>query len=222
MNSGGMARSITTTQTEQHDKLLALVERYKSSQTQKPVNGHTQSAFDDTMAWLDDWQGPVILDSCCGVGQSTAILANRFPKAKVIGLDKSAARLAKHHAYQNTAQNYRLVRADVVDFWRLAVASSCHFDAHYLLYPNPYPKPAQIQKRWYAHAVMPALMGLANTLYVRSNWQLYLQEFALASSCYGLEGELEALDSGEVMTPFEKKYMDSGQVCYQLALERQV
>ena len=214
------ARSITTTQEGIHDKLTELVERYRQSQFQRPIQTHTKQVFDESMAWLDDWSGDVILDSCCGVGESTAQLSKQFPAAKVIGLDKSAARLDKHHAYAQDAKNYRVFRADVNDYWRLAAQQKVTFARHCLFYPNPYPKPSQIQKRWYASAVMPAFMSLAPITEVRSNWRLYLEEFAQAALCYGVGGRLEQIGQGEPVTPFERKYINSGQACYSLKLER--
>lgn len=216
------ARAITTTQVAIHDNLLALVERYQNSEFKRPISDHTQMVFDHVMEWLDGWQGEVMLDSCCGVGESTALLAKRFPHARIIGLDKSAARLDKHHAYAGGNENYKVLRADVNDFWRLAASKGCQFSRHYLLYPNPYPKPSQLQKRWHASAVMPALMALANTVEVRSNWLLYLQEFEQSAKCYGFTGRFADVTSSEPMTPFERKYQHSGQSCFSLVLEREL
>ncbi|MFC3094872.1 methyltransferase domain-containing protein [Alteromonas sediminis] len=213
------ARTITTRQTGLHDKLIERVNRYRLSRSRRPIAAHTQRAFEDALAWLGDGAGEIILDSCCGVGESTAKLAERFPAAKVIGLDKSVARLDKHHAYQHEGSNYRVIRADVNDFWRLAHDNALTFNRHYLLYPNPYPKPSQLQKRWYASDVMPSLMAISNTLEVRSNWLLYLQEFEQAAMCYGVKGNIRNLDGSSPMTPFERKYRQSGQQCFALQFE---
>ena len=67
---------------------------------------------------VEAYSGPLIIDSCCGTGDSTRNLAGRFPEALVVGVDKSAHRLARHQP--GDRQNYALVRADVNDFWRLA------------------------------------------------------------------------------------------------------
>ena len=116
-----IVHGITTTQTQPHDKLIEYVERYQRAARGRPVSAHTQAAFDESLNWLDDWQGDIIFDSCCGVGESTAAIAKQFPDAKVIGIDKSAARLAKHAHYGTSQDNYRVLRADVNDFF----AKSC-------------------------------------------------------------------------------------------------
>lgn len=211
-------RPINTTQTEVHEKLEEYVKRYQGASRQRPVSEHTQTAFDTCLAWLGDWPGPVIFDSCCGVGESTAVIALQFPNAKVIGIDKSAARLAKHATYDNAACNYRVVRADVNDFWFLARQSKIQLSHHFLLYPNPYPKPGQVQKRWHASPAMPDFVALGGSVEVRSNWRLLLEEFKVALSIYGIESELSAVNASPI-TPFERKYLQSGQDCWRLVTQ---
>lgn len=211
-----IVRGITTSQTEPHEKLLQYVERYRNSKRLRPVSGHTQTAFDECVSWLNGWQGHVIFDSCCGVGESTAVIAAQFPDAKVIGIDKSAARLAKHGHYQNDLNNYRIVRADVNDFWFLARQHGLQLSQHFLLYPNPYPKPSQVQKRWHAGPAMPDFVSLGGQLHIRSNWKILVQEFQMALSVYGIDSDISAVNSGPPLTPFERKYCGAGQQCWQL------
>ncbi|RDV24210.1 SAM-dependent methyltransferase [Alteromonas aestuariivivens] len=213
----GNSRGITTNQTGVHDKLDELVKRYRSGASQRPVSEHTRETFAQAEQWLDGWSGTLILDSCCGVGESTANIAAQFPEARVLGLDKSAARVDKHGYYQQPdSDNYRVIRADVNDFWRLARQAGWKVQRHYLLYPNPYPKSAQVQKRWHASAAMVDLMALCPHIEVRSNWLIYLMEFAQAASHYGLVSNLAEIRSQASMTPFERKYRASGQTCWQL------
>ena len=221
----GNSRTVESQQSGVHDKLEAVVAKYQRTENRRPIHAHTQQAFDAIAEWLRDWQGEVILDSCCGVGKSAAGLAERFPDARVIGVDKSALRVGKHSHYQSEQANYQVVRADVVDFWRLMrdaqSGSAWHIGGHYLFYPNPYPKPSQLQKRWHASQAMPDLMALAPRIEVRSNWLIYLQEFALAAQQYGLSGQIQQVDLTQPpVTPFEQKYHNSGQTCWQYVAAR--
>lgn len=215
-STAGNSRTITTNQTGVHDKLDEIVKKYQSGASQRPISEHTQQAFEHACNWLRSWRGPVILDSCCGVGQSTVNLAHHYPDHKIIGVDKSAARIEKHHAYGTEAGNYLLVRADVNDFWRLVRRSDWQVQKHYLLYPNPYPKASQVQKRWHASAAMPDLMAMTPNIQVRSNWVVYLMEFAQAAAHYGVSAELTSISEQQAFTPFERKYQQSGQTCWQL------
>ncbi|MFP4263935.1 MAG: SAM-dependent methyltransferase, partial [Halomonas sp.] len=91
---------------------------------------------------------------------------------------------------------------------------------HYLLYPNPYPKAAHLKLRWHGHPVLPFILALGGRLELRSNWRLYLEEFALGvAQATGVVGEVESLDpAGEYLTPFEQKYHASGQALWRLVV----
>ncbi len=214
--TSGNSRNITTNQQGVHEKLDALVGRYQKASHQRPISAHTQAAFEQTAAWLDGFDGDIILDSCCGVGESTARLAKRYPQCRVVGIDKSQARLDKHESYASACDNYRVIRADVNDFWRLAVQANWRVQKHYLLYPNPYPKASQVQKRWHGSAAMKPLMALGSEIEVRSNWLVYLLEFAQAAKHYGCISDIREVHVDDAFTPFERKYAASGQTCWQL------
>ena len=62
-----------------------------------------------------------------------------------------------------------VVKADVNDFWRLAMESGWRPIRHYLLYPNPYPKASQLRKRWYGSPAFHRCWHWVG-LTVRSNW----------------------------------------------------
>ncbi|WP_100644369.1 tRNA (guanine(46)-N(7))-methyltransferase TrmB [Alteromonas facilis] len=210
------ARSVTSTQLEPHEKLVHYVQRYQNSERRHVPHQHTVEAFNQCLEWLGDFAGDIIFDSCCGVGESTAHIARHNPHAKVIGIDKSALRLGKHQHYGDNADNYIVVRADVSDFWYLARQQGIKLAKHCLYYPNPYPKPSQVQKRWHASPAMPDFMGLGGTLYVRSNWDLLVKEFQIALSLYGVDSTIEQLPCENPITPFERKYFASGQICWAL------
>lgn len=214
--ASGNSREITTSQQGVHDKLDELVAKYQQSENKRPISAHTQQAFDEINAWLEGFNGDIILDSCCGVGESTANLAKAYPKARIIGIDKSALRVDKHEHYRAQSDNYRVIRADVNDFWRLVRQSDWPVSQHFLLYPNPYPKKTQVQKRWHASAAMVDLMAITPHIEVRSNWLIYLLEFAQAAKHYGAVSNLSEVTGESHMTPFERKYRASGQVCWKL------
>ena len=74
--------------------------------------------------------------------------------------------------------NVKLVRADLVDFWALVYRDKYwQIHSNYLLYPNPYPKSQHLKRRWHGHPVFPILLGLGGNLIVRSNWNIYCEEF---------------------------------------------
>ena len=77
---------------------------------------------------------------------------------------------------------------------------------HYLLYPNPWPKKAHLKRRIHGHPSFPLLKQLGGAIEVRSNWKIYVDEFAAASQLLGLDTQVESLSAVEPLTLFERKY----------------
>lgn len=203
------SRSVVSNQPGIHDKLEERVRRHLAAPFRKPYADHNCRAFDHAQQWLQQahLQGrPLVLDSFCGVGESTWRLAGLFADCAVIGVDKSAARLEKHPAHAEQARdNYLLIRADVDDFWRLAVDAGWQLQGHFLLYPNPWPKSSQLQYRVHGSPLFPSLLALGGDVELRSNWPIYVEEFAQALRLAGFDARTE-LYHGETLTPFERKY----------------
>ena len=111
------------------------------------------------------------------------------------------------------------LRAELTSFWRLARRAGWRLERHYLLYPNPWPKPAQLQRRWHGHPVFPDLLGLGGKLEMRSNWSVYAEEFAAAAAlALGKPVLPLSLGATEITTPFERKYRASGHPLYSVAV----
>ncbi|WP_269617872.1 tRNA (guanine(46)-N(7))-methyltransferase TrmB [Zhongshania sp. BJYM1] len=205
-------REVTSNQNGIHPNLVTTVNKHLSHAFQKPYAQHNIEAFKDCSQWLAQRPNPLILDSFCGTGESTRQLARLFPESLVIGVDKSAVRLERHQQEQDEPiENYRLVRADVDDFWRLAVDANWQLKHHFLLYPNPWPKSAQLQYRVHGSAVFPALLQLGGEVTLRSNWKLYVDEFAAALSIAGKGAATRPYFPETTITAFERKYHHAGQ-----------
>ncbi|MFB0912360.1 MAG: methyltransferase domain-containing protein, partial [Glaciecola sp.] len=117
-------REVTTNQQGAHENLADIVNKYRHSEFKKPIAQHTKQTFDLVVDWLGSWQGDVIIDACCGVGESSIVLAQQHPNTKIIGIDKSSVRLDKHAHYKrqkdgDISNNVRVFQADLNDFWRL-------------------------------------------------------------------------------------------------------
>lgn len=165
--------------------------------SKKPIAAHTLQAFRSVQEYisennsdangLDGIDKDIVLDSGCGTGRSTLILADKYPDCIVIGVDRSLVRLTQRSSYkkftmkdddndeeedtqkkalmqivpsQNNNNNAVLIRAELSDFWRCVIAAKWKVRAHYLLYPNPYPKIKRVKSRWYGHPSFPILLGL--------------------------------------------------------------
>jgi tRNA (guanine-N7-)-methyltransferase len=204
---------ITSAQTGIHEQLTILVARHAQSEFRKPVMPYNQDAFEASMAaWRAVGSPPLILDAGCGVGLSTRHLARLYPGHFVVGVDQSADRLGRNTAWEgDLPSNFICVRADLVDYWRLMHTAGIHPQKHFVLYPNPWPKIGHLARRWHGHAVFPTIVALGGEIECRSNWRIYVEEFAAAlTQLSGIPAQGEPFVPVEPLTPFEKKYGDSG------------
>lgn len=216
------SRPVDSKQTGIHPNLQNLLRRHKQKNYKKPVSRASHNLFTELETQRLEKNLPLILDSGCGTAVSTFLLAERFPQHLVIGVDKSAHRLAKGRLNEDIRQrdNCLLVRMNLIDFWRLALQHQWQLTRHYLLYPNPWPKPAQLSRRWHAHPVFPYLLGLGGLLEMRCNWREYAEEFhAAVNFLQAGNCVLEEFDVGQALSLFEKKYAGSGHQLFRCRAE---
>lgn len=205
----GNSRKINSTQTAVHSRLEALVKKHLANAYRAPLREHNRVAYRQLQAFREKYSGPLILDSFCGTGLSTQLLARRFPDHAVIGIDQSAARLARHRP--DTTSNYLLLRGQCEELWRRLADDRITLAKHFLLYPNPWPKPGQLQRRIHGHPAFPVILRLGGELELRSNWPIYVEEFEAAMHIAGHAGQREKVPDSEIgLSLFEQKYHQSG------------
>jgi tRNA (guanine-N7-)-methyltransferase len=208
----GDSRLVASAQEGPHRDLETRVRRHLAHPFRKPILDYNRGAFAAALHARDAWQpeAPLILDAGCGVGFSTQCVAEACPDSFVVGVDQSAHRLGRGRLLPMPA-NALLIRADLVDFWRLLAESGVRLARHYVLYPNPWPKIGHLARRWHGHAVFPVWRELGGELECRSNWRIYIEEMAQALTLLtGQPVSPEPYRTSEPMTPFEKKYLASG------------
>ncbi len=211
-------REVETNQPDLHPRLDELVNKHLQHVFRKPPAQPTREAFQRLQQFAKGKSRPWILDTGCGIGESSATLAKRNPDAWVIGVDQSFKRLDQaERVVEELPENLTLLRADLIDLWLLAAQAGWRFEQVYLLYPNPWPKSEHFQRRWHGHAIWPFLLATANQLELRSNWQLYLQEFARAVELStGVLPVVEPWLPDPPITAFERKYHQAGQALWRL------
>jgi tRNA (guanine-N7-)-methyltransferase len=206
----GNSRFIASAQEGPHRDLEKRVRRHLAHPFRKPIRDYNRAACAAALAARDAWQpeAPLILDAGCGVGWSTQCIAAACPESFVVGVDQSADRLGRG---KPLPANALLIRADLVDFWRLLAESGVHLARHYVLYPNPWPKIGHLARRWHGHAVFPVWLELGGDLECRSNWRTYIEEMAQALALLtGQPVSTEPFTTEDPLTPYERKYLASG------------
>lgn len=219
--SYGLSRPVTSRQQGVHPRLGAVVEAHLAKAWRAPLHRPTVAAFVALLRELQGAPGNLVLDSGCGTGDSTRQIARALPDCLVIGVDQSVARLRRGGAvlFPHREGNAVLLRAELAAFWRLATAAGWRLQRHYLLYPNPWPKPAQLRRRWHAHPVFPDLLRLGGRLEMRCNWEVYALEFAAAvNRALGTDVQPAELGESPISSAFERKYRASGHPLYSVAV----
>ncbi|MFO7551428.1 MAG: SAM-dependent methyltransferase [Haliea sp.] len=206
------SRAVTSNQPGLHPRLARTVLRHLHHPHRSPLAAHNQSVWEDLRPLLQADPRPLVLDSFCGTGMSTALLAQRHPGHLVIGIDRSAHRLHRHIAAPGA--NYLLLQAECEPLWQQLAGAGLRVDYHYLLYPNPWPKSRHLQRRVHGHPGFRDLLALGGRVELRSNWQLYVEEFGVAMHLAGVRGLVRQLPEAPALTRFEDKYRRSGQLLW--------
>lgn len=214
------SRPVQSNQPGPHRRLEEIVRRHLRVPWQGPIHPASRKVYAELMARIGtgrNRQPPLVLDSGCGTGFSTARLAARFPDATVVGIDQSGARLKRFN--ETMPPNMHLIRARVEDIWRLLRADGIRPAHNFLLYPNPWPKAVHLKRRWHGHPVFPELIALGGQLELRTNWRIYAEEFALAAGiCGNAAPPVVSFSVQSPLSPFERKYAESGHRLYRLGL----
>jgi tRNA G46 methylase TrmB len=213
----GNSPEIVSAQSGPHARLDDVVRRHRDHLWRAPLHAPTVSQFARWHGGLDRAR-PLVVDLGCGHGDSTLGLVAQHRDADLLGVDQSAHRLSRlapsGYAEHGSAT---LMRAEAATVLRLLAASGQRIDVLYLLYPNPWPKPEHLLRRWHGHPVFPTLLANARRIVLRTNWRLYADEFAQATRLFGRAAELRRLPvDAEVLTPFERKYRSSGHDRFEL------
>ena len=205
--------SVHSNQNGVHEDIAVTVKKHQQSAWQEPIPEHTRIAANKIIRLADEHTGPLILDSFCGTGMSTARLAALFPEALVVGIDKSQDRLTKH--VSGKTDNYHLIRASCEHTWAALAVAGIRCDRHYLLYPNPWPKKSHLKRRIHGHPAFPLLKALGGTVTLRSNWLTYVQEFAASMVFLDYQSQITEIDPTDPLTLFERKYSANSENLWQ-------
>jgi tRNA (guanine-N7-)-methyltransferase len=210
---------VTSNQLGIHDDLENKLKKHLTNPFRKPYRPFSAEIFHKANEVINNINLPIILDSGCGTGESSLFLSKQYTNALVVGIDKSEKRLEKFISNENFFEkdNLILIRADVIDIWRMIKQSNWNIQKHYLLYPNPWPKKDQLKRRWHGHPVFPEMLGLCDQIELRTNWQIYAEEFRFALERVTTKTtSIETINVDQFISPFEKKYYESGHELYRV------
>ncbi len=168
-----------------------------------------------------------VLEIGCGAGLHPILYAGENTTTGVVALERTVEKfqkfLGRHQRHQYP--NLFPLHADGLQ-WLATLENPLYsrFEKVFLLYPNPYPKNTQRNKRFMG---MVDFQHVLNSLkdhgeiIMRSNERGYLDEsLYLAKEVWQLEcikGEKVILKEGQKgVTHFERKYLERGESCWEI------
>jgi tRNA G46 methylase TrmB len=215
-----IAKEVTSNQASIHPKLACVAHKHKEFlKYRAPISASTDRILKATQDAIQKLAKPVIMDCGCGTGESSIQLGKTLSDHTILAIDKSAHRLNKVNKRSLLPENVFFLRANLPEVWTFAYKHKWNIKKQYLLYPNPWPKQAQLMRRWHAHPVMPYLISLSKHIELRTNWKTYALEFAWAMEYF--LGEKATVKNWLPNTPisnFEKKYTESGHSLYKVEI----
>ena len=180
-----------------------------------------------------DWaQAPTNIEIGAGVGWHAVRYGMENPERRLVAIEHTQEKFAKmQRRVENhpQLQNVYAVHANAIH-WMTHFAPLDSAERIFTLFPNPYPKHSQSNKRWHR---MPFFERLVDTLKVGGTWTLATNEefyWKEAEQMLSQHSRLELTERLEysaakpapwgVRTHFEKKYILQGMTCVQLTFRR--
>lgn len=172
---------------------------------------------------------PLFVEIGAGVGWFGLQEAHARPCHDFIAIEHTRTRF---HKFERRLENHpaltnlKAIHADAIP-WITQHLGPESVDGYYILYPNPYPKAKQRNKRWHA---MPFMAHCIETLKPGGQITLATNETFYADEA--LQFFLDAWKltlverttlTNPTLTPrthFEKKYLDRGEICHNLVVEK--
>lgn len=168
-----------------------------------------------------------------GVGLHPLRYCEDNPKRFLVAIEHSNERFKKFQrriGYHSKRSNLLAVHEDAESFF-VCYLEKESVDRIFLLYPNPYPKPVHLNRRWHAMpfaAQILKTLKVGGTLHLATNENFYAQESVLYwCRIWGLINISHKIIDGSSNGPtyrsrthFEKKYLARGEKCFDFIFQK--
>lgn len=183
----------------------------------------------DFLTWRQQSERPVHLEIGCGQGLHPIQWAQQNPQARLLALERTYEKYQKCLSRLNNhpeLTNLFVVRSEA-QLWLPVHIQPKTLESLILLYPNPYPKASQANKRWHRQPFMGFLLNclkVGGRVQVASNLPWYIEE---AKESFKNVWQLELCEEKDIdasqglgRTHFERKYLKRGEPCQELVFKR--
>jgi tRNA (guanine-N7-)-methyltransferase len=178
------------------------------------------------LARLDSTR-PLDIELGCGAGMHSLSYAQANPERDLVALERTTEKFEKFQRsllkQPKPLANLTAINADAVP-WIVRNLSIESVERCILLYPNPYPKNKDRNKRWHAMPFFEFLLSTLKqngTIQLATNERFYFDEALLYFEKYWnlkpliiREISLSSVPDFQPRTHFEKKYFLRGETCF--------
>ena len=167
---------------------------------------------------------PLDIEIGCGVGLHPILFNKAQPNRCLVALEHTKEKFDKfYRRYLNhgSPSNLIPIHANGIS-WVSQQLPENSVDHFYFLYPNPNPKPGDLNKRWYAMPFMEKVLEVlkpGGKITLATNELFYKDEalnYFLNHWKLNLEEEKKLPSDFKHRTHFEKKYLERGEDCFNL------
>lgn len=194
-----------------------------SAKKLKPIRSFTPPPTEDYPAFTTP-KGPLDIEIGCGVGLHPIQYQGKNPNRTLVAIEHTKEKFEKFfRRFENhdSPKNLIPIHANGIS-WTAQQLAENTVDRFYFLYPNPNPKPGDLNKRWYAMPFMHKVLEILKPegeLILATNEKFYRDEaIDYFINVWNLKLKEETLLDKDYphRTHFEKKYLERGQTCYNL------
>ena len=207
--------------------VVQIVSIVKPKSFKKPALSHN---LDKSFYLWQKSYSQLIVDLGCGVGYHPIWLARNNPNTGVVAIERTKAKFLSMQRRSNNHELHNLfcVHADA-QHWIPQNLRDKSLDHLYFLYPNPYPKRKQANKRYHRQAFFEVLLNklkdsgqltfATNEKWLHEECETYLSHLWKLNP---IKSEtLSPRQTGHFRTHFEKKYLSRGESCFNLVFAKQ-
>ncbi|MCB0377939.1 MAG: hypothetical protein KDD33_05545 [Bdellovibrionales bacterium] len=211
-----------------------MLNKYAEQIHVRPFNGRSDLTSSDEgfVQWSQKVEAPLVVEVGCGAGLHPIFWAKQNPYGRMIAIERTKEkfsafknRVTQHQRGAAELTNLFPVNADARD-WLPVHISKETIDKYFFLYPNPYPKKSQSNKRFhrspFMHWIVESLKP-EGEIEMASNLPWYINE---AAQYMTQLWPLQIIDRRPIplgfkaRTHFEKKYLLRREPCENIRFKK--
>ena len=204
---------------------------HMSSAKNKPIRPFSPQFIQPKDSLFTHWNNqetPLSVEIGCGAGLHPIQWAKLNPDKRLVAIERTKEKFQafEQRLKNNSIHNVYGVNDDALN-WLPANIKANSVENYYILYPNPYPKEKQANKRFHRSCLFHYIL---ETLKPSGQVHMATNEISLFNEAlYYFKDfwRMELLEQGPILsnqrtprTHFEKKYLNRGETCFNLVTRK--